>query len=104
MGWGSKAGDSRRGRSCDAAVGSHASFVSHVLGVEEEEDASVRRLTRWRRMGERRGRRAGGGRGDAKAVGRQASRGGRSVEGEGGEISRLVIVEMLGGWRFGGCR
>ena len=42
-------------------------------------------------MGERRDRSAGGGRGDAKAVGRHARRGGRSAWGSGGWMSSTMV-------------
>ena len=41
---------------------------------------------RCRRIGESRGSNAGGGRGDTKAVGRQANNGGSNVRGSGGSI------------------
>ncbi len=47
-------------------------------------------------MGERRGRRAGGGRVEANAVGRQASKGGRRVCGVGGGIIGSAIGRMSG--------
>ncbi len=49
-----------------------------------------RRCTRWRRIGERRGRRAGGGREERKAVGRQA-RIGRSKERGSGAGMRCIV-------------
>ena len=57
----------------------------------------ARKLIRWRSRGERRGRRAGGGRGERKAVGRQARRGGRRSRGEGagGRFMFGVVVPLL---------
>jgi hypothetical protein len=57
-------------------------------------DSDERSWTRWRRIGESRGRRAGGGRLEAKAVGRQARRGGRSSLGAGGGMY-MTIAEMF---------
>jgi hypothetical protein len=63
---------------------------------EEEVDTSVRIWTRWRKIGERIGRSAGGGRGDTKAVGRQARRGGSNVRGSGGGISSTIVKSLSG--------
>lgn len=60
---------------CQQSSGSHESV---------EELLEERICTLCRRMGDRRGRSVGGGRGEANAVGRQASSGGRSVRGSGG--------------------
>ncbi len=60
--------------------------VGTVVGFEE------RSCTRWRRIGLSRGKRAGGGRGDAKAVGMQARRGGRRARGFGGEIEVVISI------------
>lgn len=61
--------------------------------------AELKICTRWRRIGERIGRRAGGGRGDTKAVGRQASKGGSRVRGSGdwmrATISFISMMMML---------
>jgi hypothetical protein len=66
------------------------------------QDSEERSWTRWRRIGESRGRRAGGGRPEAKAVGRQARRGGRRSLGAGGGMY-MTIAEVLVWWvREGG--
>jgi len=58
----------------------------HNRDSHDSEDLAFaeRSWTRWRSMGERSGRRAGGGRGDAKAVCRQARSGGSRFRGSGG--------------------
>lgn len=66
------------------------SFRSHESEGELAE--SERSWTRWRSMGERRGSRAGGGRVEANAVGRQASKGGRRLCGGGGGIDSAIGV------------
>ena len=66
------------------------------------QDSDERSWTRWRRIGESRGKRAGGGRLEAKAVGRQARRGGRRSLGAGGGMY-MTIVKVLVWWmREGG--
>jgi hypothetical protein len=63
---------------------------------EEEVDTEVRICIRWRRIGESKGRSAGGGRGETKAVGRQARSGGRRVRGSGGLMSSTMVGGGVG--------
>lgn len=49
---------------------------------------------RWRRIGDRRGRSAGGGWGETKDVGRQARRGGASVRGSGVGMYTTIFVSV----------
>ena len=64
-----------------------------VVAVEEEKElGSERKRIRCRRMGERSGRSAGGGRVDAKAVARQAKREGRRACAEGVLMCCFMVV------------
>ena len=52
----------------------------------------ARSWTRWRRIGDSKGSNAGGGRGDANAVGRQARRGGNKLRGSGGGTYWTIVA------------
>lgn len=54
-----------------------------------------KKLTRWRNIGARSGKRAGGGCGETKAVGRQASSGGRRSRGSGGGGTMALALTIL---------
>lgn len=58
---------------------------------DEEFACEERSWTRWRRMGDRRGSNAGGGRGEAKAVGRQARSGGNRTLVSGGGMNCTIV-------------
>jgi len=60
-----------------------------------EVDTEVRIWRRWRRIGESSGRRAGGGRGETKAVGRQARRGGSRARESGALISSTMFIRGM---------
>ena len=67
-------------------------FVAEPVVDVGLRDGSDRKITRWRRIGERSGRRAGGGWVDVNAVGRHARSGGSRTCGEGGWMDCFIIV------------